>query len=448
MTKNSRDTGCFMPLRRGFPARITGLCLLISCLVLPTLAQEADMKVMDGVPPNRESQVTFKNYRTSPFSQWSFSNVASILNVLMIPRAGGLQEFEQNLDSRIANFQTDGGTLEEVLKANYTDGFLVLKGNELRYETYYNALAANRQHIWFSATKSLTSIALGILVEEGKINLSDSPAKYIPELTGSGFERTTVQQVLNHCSGIDFKENYADLDSDFIKHYGPANNMAFVPGARDAQPENTPIYGVADFLSSYIKPDPKLKPGEAFDYNSANADVAGWLIARVSGQTWDHFVQERIWSKLGTEHDAYVACDRAGVAVATGGMNTTLRDAARFGSMIRNRGQFGGRQVVPAAWIDETVKVSDGDRARMRANPTYEEAPWEAYRNMWWVLDSKIGEYAAVGIHGQVIYINQKQDLVICMFSSHPVASNAASPHFSKKLDSIRKLAASDLLSQ
>lgn len=391
--------------------------------------------MMDGVPPSRSTQVTFKNYRDHPFSQWSLHNVGAILNLLSIPRKGEIVPLQERHDNRI------GPVVEPVLTANFADGFLVVQGDAVLYENYFNGLTREYPHIWYSATKSLTSTSLGLLVEEGKVDLSRSPADYIPELKGSGYERTTIQNVLDHCSAIAFKEDYKDPASDFLKYYGPANNMSFMPGARDAQPENTEIYGIHDFLCHFIKPDPAVEPGTVFDYNSANADVAGWLVARISGMPWERFVHERIWAHLGCEHDASVACDRACMAVTTGGMNSTLRDAARFGMMIRNRGKLHGRQIVPAAWVDATLEVTPADRARMKANEHYSSDPWVAYRNMWWILDPEKGEYCAVGIHGQTIYINRAADMVIAFFSSQPVASNGGYPPYRAKLEACRKVA-------
>ncbi len=129
--------------------------------------------------------------------------------------------------------------------------------------------------------------------------------------------------------------------------------------------------------------------------------------------------------------------------IATGGMNTTLRDAARFGMMIRDRGEFAGQQVVPAQWVDAILEVSDELKATMRANPKYGDAPWSAYHNMWWILDAAAGEFCAVGIHGQVIYINRRADTVMVWFSSQPVASAAGNPNFLAKLDAARELAVS-----
>ena len=403
-------------------------------------------KVMEGVPPAKESQVTFGNYRDYPFSTWSFRNAGGPLNVLMIPRAGKIYSLAEKIDSSIGKMELKDANekvknIDQILEENFTNGFLVLKNDEIKYEKYFNGLNKDYQHLWFSATKSLTSTALGILVDQGKVNLNDSPAKYIPELKGSGFERVTIQNVLDHSSSIDFKENYTNPESDFLKHYAPASNMAKVPGARDAEPKSTDIYGAHDFLAKFIRPNTKEKAGDVFDYNSANAELIGWLIARISGMPYNQFIEKNIWSKLGTEHDAYMAVDRAYMGIATGGFNTTVRDAAHFGSMILNRGLFNGQRIVSEAWVDATIKLTEKDKQKMKNNKKYEGSQWLAYKNMWWVIDETKGEYAAVGIHGQVIYINREANMVIVFFSSQPVASAAGYAPFWSKILACQEIA-------
>lgn len=406
----------------------------------------SDMLVMNGSPPTTQSQVTFKNYRNNPFNKWSFHNVGAPFNVLTIPREGQIIPFRNQDQPELGQLKlTDGfgktNTVEKILESTDTDGFIVLQNNNVLFERYYGDMTSLDHHIWFSATKSLVSTAIGILVEEGKIDLSESPVKYIPELKGSGYERTTIQNVLNHSTAIDFKENYTDINSEFLKYYAPALNMAYVPGGRDAQPESTDIYGIHDFLAKFIKEDKALKPGEEFDYNSANADVAGWLVARVSGMPLNDFIQQNIWSKLGTEHDALIAVDRAYMPVATAGMSTTLRDAARFGQMILNRGEVKGEQIIPANWVNQSLNLSAKDKQKMKSNTKYQDNSWTAYKNMWWILDADQGEYAAVGIHGQVIYINRSADVVIAYFSSDETASASRNSKFQSKLFAAQKIA-------
>lgn len=403
-------------------------------------------KVMVGFPASNNSQVTFKNYRHYPFNKWAFNHASAPFNVLMIPRSGTIDFFEDRSEQHFTEktIHLDGNrteTVENIFANNDTDSIIFIKGGKIKYEQYWNFADKDRQHIWFSSTKSLVSTAFGILVAQGKVDLQASPAEYIPELKNSGFARTSIQNVLNHSAAISFKENYTDINSDFLKHYAPALNMAFLPGARDVQPESTAIYGVHDFVSHFVQSDKTLMPGDAFDYNSTNADVLGWLITRISGMPLDEFISKNIWSKLAVEHDAMIAIDRAYMPVATGGMNSTLRDAARFGSMILNNGQYKGEQIIPKAWLKQITVLTDKDKKKMQANDKYKKESWQAYKNMWWVLDASQGEFAAVGIHGQVIYINKSKDVVVAMFSSQAKASAANNQQFRDKLAAIRQLA-------
>ena len=436
---------------------LTVLLITISTVsyVLPTAAQgpiekkskpQSVNQVMVGLPANAQSQVTFANYRDYPFSKWAFNHVGGPLNLVIIPRAGHIDFVKESLIPNIAKkiiylSNNRVKTFEQVFLENDTDGIVIIKDNELKYEHYWNYGDRERQHIWFSSTKSMVSAALGILVEKGKVDLNASPAKYIPELKDSGFARTTIQNVLNHSSSLDFKENYTNYNSNFLKHYAPALNMAWLPGARDAQPKNTKIYGIHDFLTHFIKKDSSSQPGDVFDYNSANADVIGWLITRISGMTLNEFISKNIWSKLHVEHDATIAVDRAYMPVATAGMNSTARDAARFGMMILNNGKYNGEQIIPAQWIKQITNLTDKDMNKMSVNQKYKNETWQAYKNMWWVLDAEKGEFSAVGIHGQIIYINRHKNVVIAMFSSQAKASAANNQQFRDKLTAIRQLA-------
>ena len=259
---------------------------------------------------------------------------------------------------------------------------------------------------------------------------------------GSGFARVTLQHVLDHSTAIDFKEEYIDPESDFLKYYGPALNFVFLPGARDVQPDETDYYGLHEFLANFIRPDHDVTPGDVFDYNSANSDALGWVIARVAGMGYEEFVQRHIWAHLGAEHDALIVADRAYMPVATGGMTTTARDAALFGQMILHRGSVAGRQIVSPSWVDRSLDVSSRDLQKMAQNERYQENSWSAYKNMWWIIDHRKGEYAAVGVHGQVIYINRDAELVIVYFSSQPVASASRNLQFQSKLFAAQAIAA------
>ena len=401
--------------------------------------------VMEGTPPTRDSQATMKNYRDYPFSGWTFQNMGAPLNIVMIPRGGDIAELNQPSNQALGKkiFIDKTGaemTLEDLFKVHFARGMILIQDDKVLYEKYFDGFGPHKQHIWFSMSKSLASAALGILVEQGKIDVKKSPAHYIPELKNSGFERVTIQNLLDMATSIDFKETYTDMTSDFALKYAVAMNMGWLPGARDAQPESTEIYGVHDFLSKYIKPNKELEPGTDFDYNSSNADAIGWLISRVSGQPYEQFISEQIWSKLGMEHDAYFTVDRAFMPVVTGGMNSTLRDAARFALMIRDEGRVKNKQLIPSEWINSALNIDEKLKSHMTANPKYGEESWEAYHNMWWILDGEKGEFCATGIHGQVIYINRSKNTVMVWFSNQPGAAAPKNINYQSKLNAARSL--------
>ncbi|MEP6674064.1 MAG: serine hydrolase [Ferruginibacter sp.] len=421
--------------------------IIVSTVLIAQQVKDS-IKVMNGFPPSRESQVSIQNYRDYPYSQWSFRNPGAPLHVIVLPRSGNMHSYKTDAISAIANISIkdsagNSKSFENIFKENYADGAIVLQNNHILYEQYWNGLGKDYQHMWFSMTKSLTSSAFGILLQQKKIDLSASPALYIPELKGTPYERATIQDLLNMSTALGFKENYTDTSSFFWKYYGSVRDGYYVKGARDADPKNTEVYGVYDFLAKSVKPNEQLKPGEVFEYNGSNADVIGWLITRMSGQSLTDFIRENIWAKIGAEHDALMAVDRAYMGIATSAMNTTLHDAALFGTLILNHGNIDGKQIIPVKWTDEMLKLTAADKERYTKNDVYVKGgmPWVAYKNFWWILDENKGEFAAIGIHGQVIYINRSVDLVIAYFSSQPIASSAGNKNFLKKLNACRALA-------
>ena len=408
-------------------------------------SEPESLSVMEGTPPTRDSQATMKNYRDYPFSGWTFQNMGAPLNIVMVPRGGDIAELNQPSNQALGKkiFMDKTGaemTLEDIFKVHFARGMILIQDDKVLYEKYFDGFGPHKQHIWFSMSKSLASAALGVLVEQGQIDIKKSPAHYIPELKNSGFERVTIQNLLDMATSIDFKETYTDMTSDFALKYAVAMNMGWLPGARDAQPESTEIYGVHDFLSKYVKPNTELEPGTDFDYNSSNADVIGWLISRVSGQPYEQFISEQISSKLGMEHDAYFTVDRAFMPVVTGGMNSTLRDAARFALMIKNEGKVNNKQLIPSAWINSALNIDEKLKSYMATNPKYREESWEAYHNMWWILDGEKGEFCATGIHGQVIYINRSKNTVMVWFSNQPGAAAPKNINYQSKLNAARSL--------
>lgn len=396
---------------------------------------------MDGFPPSRETQVTSSNYRDYPNGKWSFRNMGAPLPVLMIPREGSVHLFKEAGNNSLGNTKVAGDTtFEKMFEKNEADAVIVVHNNTILFEKYWNGMSRHYGHIWYSMTKSLVSSAFGLLVAQNKVELNASPVRYVPELKGTPWERTTIQDVLNMSTAMGFQESYTDTANLFYKYYGGVSTFPAV--SVDTDPKTAFVLSTYDFLTKVATANNNLQPGYKFEYCSPNVDVIGWIISKLTGKTVNEFIQENIWSKIGAEHDAYILADASYTAIATGGMNSTLRDAALFATVIMNGGKIDGRQVLPQSWVGETLKLTATDKERYSRNDVYVPAkmPWVSYKNYWWILDEIKGEYCAVGIHGQVIYINRAAGLVITYFSSQPGAGSVASKEFIPKLNACRAL--------
>jgi CubicO group peptidase (beta-lactamase class C family) len=146
------------------------------------------------------------------------------------------------------------------------------------------------------------------------------------------------------------------------------------------------------------------------------------IVSRDSNLSLAYVLSSALWSTRGAAHDAYFMVDSIGTESGGGGINTTLRDLARFGEMMRNKGRFNGQQIIPAEAVADIEK--GGDKAKF-AKAGYIKLPGWSYRDMWWITNNDHGAYMARGIYGQSIYIDPKAEMVIVRYASHPRAANA-----------------------
>jgi CubicO group peptidase (beta-lactamase class C family) len=428
--------------------------ILIGCLIALSFSAYAfaASKPMGTVPAEPESQVTLMNWTTQPYNHCAFRNVG-IHPSLMVPRGGEIVALPEAPDPSVAKikFEYNGKpyTVRDAMIGDYTDGIIVVKDGKVVYEEYFNGFTERDYHLWASSTKSLVGLAIGILIEQGKVKLEQKVETLIPELKGSHFGTRSVREVLNMVSALDYTEDYEKFVPEAIStEY--FRRMGFIPAfdlmATDPTKDSTPR-GIIRLLPKFQK-NPDLKPCTKFEYHSPNVDVAGWIIARVSGQPLQTFIANHVWNKLGVEHDAFFGADVDFNAVATGGFNTTLRDFARVGLAMVNNGRYNGHQVFPEQWVKATFALTDEERLHM-ARSVYKDTSsnvydeWlEGYKNYFWVHDSKrrIGTFR--GVFGQHLYINQDKNLVIATFSSAASASNAARTSNKARLAAFEAIAA------
>lgn len=388
----------------------------------PTSTSVQALGWMQGFPPAADKLITFDNPAGNvyPRLRWTFSHIRELVPTANVWRGPGpastLQAAPVNLDQ--VRFKVMGTgeelTFAQSLERNYTDGILVLHKGKVVYEKYLGALTPERPHLAMSVTKSFVGTLAALLAHEGAIKPEAPVTDYLPEMKNTAYGDATVRQVMDMTIGVKYSETYADPKAE-VWDYARAGGM--MPQGKDyAGPKS--FY---EFLQTLQK---EGEHNQAFAYKTVNAEVLAWIVRRASGKSLAQLVSERIWAPMGAEQDAYFMLDRIGTESGGGGLNTTLRDLARFGEMLRNNGcAANGRQVLPKAVIDDIRR--GGDPAQF-VKAGYATLPGWSYRNMWWVSHNANGAYSARGIHGQAIYIDPRAQMVVVRYASHPIAANGA----------------------
>lgn len=382
---------------------------------------------MQGFPPPKDKILSTDDgsFFNFPAIRWSVVHMREMLPTVNVSRglkAPAALEYSPDKNIDAITFKPWGEqnpmTWEASLWKNYTDGIIILHKGKVVYERYFSELTENDVHAVMSLTKSFTGTLAAMLVAEGKLDENKKVAVYVPELKNSAFGDATVRQVMDMTTALKYSEDYADPKAE-IWDFSAAGNPS--PKPKDYK---GPI-GYYAYLETVKK---EGTHGEIFGYKTVNADALGWIIAKVSGKSVAELLSEKIWSKIGMEQPAYYQVDALGIPFAGGGLNAGLRDLARFGELIRKKGNWNGEQILPAAAIEDIEKGGNKEAFAKSGHP--ELKGW-SYRNMWWMTENADGAFAARGVYGQTVYIDPKAEMVIVRLASHPVAANAANDPYS-----------------
>ncbi len=304
------------------------------------------------------------------------------------------------LISMPATFEYLGETVdtEVFLEETDTSALLVLQDGALRYERYMLTGGPDVRWLSMSVAKSFVSAALGIAVAEGHIERIEDPVtKYVPSLAGSAYDGVSIKDVLQMSSGASWNEDYSDPESDI-------NRIGRVLA----------VGGSLESLAATMEPD--LEPGTFNRYNSMDTTVLTLVLVRATGRTVADFMEEKLWRPIGAESPAFWLIDSDGVEMGFFGLNATARDYAKFGELYRRGGDWFGAQLVPADWV--TASVTPDAPHLMPGDHPFSDYPM-GYGYQWWVMDGDEGEYSAIGVYNQFIYVNPAKRLVIVKLSAN-----------------------------
>ena len=353
--------------------------------------------------------ISLENWRSHPFNRTAFSNIERILPIAIIEKGNNSSNTKikyENLSLlSFTNKYQEKQTIKDFLKKNLSDNFVIIKEGNKVYEWFNKNEQKNKQHILFSVSKSLTGLAIGLLIENNLIDINKKITFYIPEVENSAYNEATVKHLLNMTISTNFKEEYLDR-SGLFNLYRQATG--FNPKSTDNK------IGLKEFLK--LMPKSQNPHGTIYQYCSPNTDLLGWIIERVTNKKYSEFFSEEIFQKCNPNFNAFITLDDEGSPRTAGGICMNINDLAKIAELVRCRGSVENKQIIKENTIAELIDYKA-------------EHPWPSkekgrlfskggYKSKWYQTGHKNKEICAIGIHGQWIWIDPIKEISIVMLSS------------------------------
>lgn len=355
---------------------------------------------------HRNFEYDFENWLTGGGgdpSRYIFLNMSGFFFSTSLNPTSKVKELPVSINQKVKSFLVDSKlgslSLDEYIQKAPVDGIIILHKGNVVYEEYPR-MYWNDKHIWFSVSKTLVSTSIAILEDQEKIDTQAPISDYLKEFIDTDWQDIPIRDLLDMASGMDIEEKFSgDTRPNFLLFY---DDMGF-PNlkAKSTDPIN------------FVKPLKKLKTsGEKFEYSSVNTEILMWLIEEVSQERYSNFIEKEIWQKTGAEFEAKLITTSNGDCFSAGGMNSTLRDLARYGLLF-----------VPSSRMDNQIisdnylkKIQEDHNENLTAKSWYSD---ELKNNSYqWDEVYDNGDFFKAGHNGQGLYISPSIDLVIAFFGT------------------------------
>jgi CubicO group peptidase (beta-lactamase class C family) len=263
------------------------------------------------------------------------------------------------------------------------NSMMLVRHGRVVAEGWWTPYSADDPHMLYSLSKSFTSTAVGLAAAEGHLSIDDTVLKFFPgdapAAPSENLKQMRVRDLLMMSTG----------------HHGDAI-AAFNVGA--------PGSAAARFLALPVE----HKPGTHFVYNSPATFMQSAIVQSVTGQTVLDYLRPRLFEPLGIDSPTWEATPE-GITLGMSGLSIRTEDIACFGQMLLQRGQWQGRQLVPAAWIDAAT-------ARQTSNGSNPASDWDqGYGYQFWRC--RPGFARADGAFGQFCFVMPQYDAVLAITS-------------------------------
>jgi CubicO group peptidase (beta-lactamase class C family) len=327
------------------------------------------------------------------------------------PAAGGLPEYWptkawQSRAPAELGFDPDKLTQALAFKTQYTNttGLMVIRHGYVAVEQYVAPVNAATMHESYSMAKSFTSGLVGIAIGDGKLASTDEKiCKYYPDRwncndPSDGRSKVTVQHAMNLTTGVAWQEDWHSRSAGKV-------NDAFA----------------ANLLEKVLSRQVTQEPGSAMRYSTGDPSLLSGVLQKSTGMTALAYAKQKVFDVIGTPGIRWNQ-DPQGRTTTYAGLQATVRDYAKYGYLYLRRGEWDGKQVIPAEWIDRTTRAekpcSDWNRNLWHQNLPIRLGHQDPSCPSMFCPPAQFADlpadgFFAEGVYGQFIFIVPSADLVI-----------------------------------
>ena len=255
-------------------------------------------------------------------------------------------------------------------KQHNTQAVVIIKDGVLIAEWYAEDADRDTPVTSWSAAKSVTSALFGVAIREQLLSLDDPIGAHVTEWSDAAYDNITIRNMLYMESG---------LEENTSNHYG--------------------VYGSSNQLAYSLARTPSWEPGVAYNYVNEDSMVLGGALSAAFGKEVGQVAEEEIFAPIGMNATWWT--DTAGSTLTYCCIDSTARDFARFGLLFARNGMWQGQQLIPEDFVAEST----------------EGVAFHGYYGLhWWDYGTP---FAAIGYHGQFVFVYPEEDLVITRFGRY-----------------------------
>jgi CubicO group peptidase (beta-lactamase class C family) len=257
--------------------------------------------------------------------------------------------------------------------------FMLVRHGRVVAEGWWSPYAADTRHSLYSLTKSFTSTAIGLAVTEGKLHVDDPVLPFFPDdapaSPSDNLKAMRIRDLLTMSTG----------------HHAEAS-----------------LGPTAVWTKAFLEQPVEHKPGTFFLYNTPASNTLAAILEKATGTSLGEYLRPRLFEPLGIDGSAWDKSPQ-GTTIGGFGLNLRTEEIAKFGQLYLRKGEWNGRRVIPAAWVETAT-------ARQASNGSKPESDWEqGYGYQFWRC--RHGFYRGDGAFGQFCVVMPEKDTVVAITS-------------------------------